>query len=473
MMTWWQLILDEIVFGAVLLIVFIFLNRRSMLKGQRLMVDEVKEYLSVTLEDHRNKAAEIVTQGVQQQLDGVTEELRVALAEVVRAEAAQLVAEDAQDVAEVATQAKTDFLSRMSHEIRTPINGIVGSLALLNPQELTKQQAEDLHRAVISSDRLMVVVNEVLDLAQIEADQVDIVSQSFDLVQLCNEAVDSFRPLAAEKGLELSCDLSALEESARRMGDQQKIHQILTNLLSNAVKFTSRGAISLTADVGYGSAVKLVLEDSGRGISKEQQQKVFQPFSSDSSDGTGLGLSICQQYVKAMGGSLGLASELGLGSTFSLGLELLPDTDFYASQQDRPRLKVRPNFGLRVLSVDDDEVNRRVVERHLEQFGCQVDSVENGQQAVERFTDGYDLVLMDLLMPKMDGFQAAREIRQLEQESGVGIVDRVRIVAITASVVGKVEEQCRQAGMDGFLSKPFSKQQLEQVLNESKKDLDG
>jgi len=154
----------------------------------------IRRYLEITLEQHRNKAAEIVGQGVQQQLVTVKEELSTALSNVVRAEAAQSVAEDAQDVAEVATQAKTDFQSRMSHEIRTPINGIVGSLALLEPMELTKQQAEDLHRAVISSDRLMVVVNEVLDLAQIEADQVDIVSQSFDLVEVCEEAVDSFQP---------------------------------------------------------------------------------------------------------------------------------------------------------------------------------------------------------------------------------------------------------------------------------------
>ena len=183
MITWWQLILDEIVFGAVLLIVFIFLNRRSMFKVQRVIADEVKGYLEVTLESHRNKATRMVEQGVSGQLDRVTEELRVALAEVVRAEAAQLVAEDAQDVAEVATQAKTDFLSRMSHEIRTPINGIVGSLGLLEPQELTGQQAEDLQRAVISSDRLMVVVNEV-----------EFESVSFDLVEVCEEAVDSFQP---------------------------------------------------------------------------------------------------------------------------------------------------------------------------------------------------------------------------------------------------------------------------------------
>jgi len=465
-----------LLFGAVWAVGTAFLVSRALLRVQRVISKEIKSYLGLTLEDHRNKAAEIVGQGVQQQLVTVKEELSTALSNVVRAEAAQSVAEDAQSVAEVATQAKTDFLSRMSHEIRTPINGIVGSLALLEPMELTKQQAEDLQRAVLSSDRLMVVVNEVLDLAQIEADQVEFESVSFDLVQVCEEAVDSFQPLAAEKGLGLSCSLYGLAEGgylSRRLGDQQKIHQVLTNLLSNAVKFTSHGEISLVAKVGYGDRVSLLVTDTGRGISKEQQGRVFQPFSADSSDGTGLGLSICQKYIEGMGGQISLASVPGMGSTFTVELGLPEDQEFYDNKKARPELKVRPSFGLRVLSVDDDEVNRRVVERHLQQLGCQVDSAENGQQAVERFTDGYDLVLMDLLMPQMDGFQAAREIRRLEQESGVGIADRVRIVAITASVVGKVEQQCRQAGMDGFLSKPFSKQQLQEVLNESKKDLDG
>jgi len=183
-----------LLFGAVWAVGTAFLVSRALLRVQRVISKEVKSYLGLTLEDHRNKAAEIVGQGVQQQLVTVKEELSTALADVVRAEAAQSVAEDAQDVAEVATQAKTDFLSRMSHEIRTPINGIVGSLALLEPTELTKQQAEDLQRAVLSSDRLMVVVNEVLDLAQIEADQVEFESVSFDLVEVCEEAVDSFQP---------------------------------------------------------------------------------------------------------------------------------------------------------------------------------------------------------------------------------------------------------------------------------------
>ena len=384
-----------------------------------------------------------------------------------------MVAEDAQDLAEVATQAKTDFLSRMSHEIRTPINGIVGSLALLEPMELTKQQAEDLARAVLSADRLMVVVNEVLDLAQIEADQVEFLRLPFDLVAVCKEAVDSFRPLAQEKGLELLLWFDDLLESDR-IGDQQKIHQILTNLLSNAVKFTDRGQIKLSVNQGYDDQVMIEVEDSGQGISKEQQTDLFQPFSTVSADskGAGLGLSICRSFVQGMGGKITLASEPGVGSTFRVVLPLSIEVSVFDNIPEDVKVELG-QYGLRVLSVDDDEINRLVLQRHLEQLGCQVKSVNDGQQAVKAFMgQPFDLILMDLLMPEMDGFQAAREIRRLEQGAGVGIADRVRIVAITASVVGKVEQQCNQAGMDGFLSKPFSRRQLVEVLNESEEDID-
>ena len=464
MITWWQLILDEIVLVAVLIGGISYFNRRSIVDVQRLIADEVKGYLSTTLEDHRNKSAELVGQGVQQQLAEVTEELRVALADVVRAEAAQ-------DVAEVATQAKTDFLSRMSHEIRTPINGIVGSLALLEPSELTQQQAEDLQRAVLSADRLMVVVNEVLDLAQIEADKVEFMRLPFDLVAVCKEAVDSFRPLATEKGLDLVVWFDDLLEPDR-IGDQQKIHQILTNLLSNAVKFTDLGQIKLSVNQGYDDQVMIEVEDSGQGISKEQQADLFQPFSTLSVDskGAGLGLSICRAFVQGMGGEITVESEQWIGSTFRVVLPLSIEVSVFENIPDAVKAKL-DQCGLRVLSVDDDEINRRVLQRHLEQLGCQVRSVNDGQQAVKAVAMGqpFDLILMDLLMPEMDGFQATAEIRRLEQEHKS---EPVRIVAITASVVGKVEQQCNQAGMDGFLSKPFSRRQLVEVLNESKKDLD-
>ena len=471
MITWWQLILDEIVLVVVLIAGIGFFNRRSMIDVQRLIAAEVKEYLGVTLEDHRNKAAEIVAQGVQVQLDRVTEELRIALAEVVRAEAAQLVAEDAQDVAEVATQAKTDFLSRMSHEIRTPINGIVGSLALIKPNQLTAVQAEDLSRAVISADRLMVVVNDVLDLAKIEADEIEYLSHPFNLKNMCHEAVDSFRPLAAEKGLVLSCWISE-KVVLERLGDEQKIHQILTNLISNAVKFTDRGTIRLAVNSGYENSIKFSVEDSGIGISKQDQATIFDSFSviSQNTSGTGLGLSICKTFVQGMGGEITVASQVATGTSFTFELPLplandkVTDSDSDSDSDSR--------YNLNVLSADDDEINRRVLQRHLESLGCVVLSVDNGQDALTAFKDTYefaqappfDLVLMDLLMPVMDGFEATAEIRRLEKK-----YDRkpVPIIAITASVVGKIEAECKASGMDGFLSKPFRTEDLKRIIKDT------
>ena len=478
----WYLLSGAVFLGALWAVGTAYLVADKLLAVQRLIAAEVKQYLAQAFEDHQKKSAEMVVQDVESQLTGVKEELRLALADVVRAEAAQLVAETAQGVAEGATQAKTDFLSRMSHEIRTPINGIVGSLALLKPPELTVQQAEDLQRAVISADRLMVVVNEVLDLAQIESGKVEYQSVSFDLKDLCLEAVDSFRPLAAEKGLELSCNLHQLAAGgylSRRLGDQQKLHQVLANLLSNAIKFTARGKVSLVVNAGYGDKLFLVIEDTGRGISIDQQQTLFQPFSGDSADGAGLGLSICQQYVEGMGGQIKVSSGVGVGSTFTVELDLAVDQHYYDDRDDNWNwaetgrkmereldLAGRP---LRILAVDDDEVNRLVLQRHLEQMDCEVTSVVNGLQAVEEFKPGHwDIIFMDLLMPVMDGFEAAVEIRRLESMGGNG--SRALIVALTASVVGEIRDRCLKDGMDQFFTKPFDPDLLQGLIQDFRDD---
>ena len=252
-----------------------------------------------------------------------------------------------------------------------------------------------------------------------------------------------------------------------RYGDQQKIHQVLTNLISNAIKFSVQGQIKLSLQEGYEDQVIFSLEDGGVGISKSDQQELFQPFSSISaeSSGTGLGLSICQGFVTGMGGTISVASQLGIGTTFTVKLPLpVVKSEVPPVGREDSAEEIAP--GCRVLSVDDDAVNRLVLERHLQALGCLVTSVENGQQAVDAFQNhSFDMVMMDLLMPVKDGFQAAREIRGLEQQSGVGISDRIPIVAITASVVGQVGQECQLAGMDHYLTKPFSRQQLTTVLS--------
>lgn len=440
----WTVLGWTIALGVVWGIGTAFLVSRALLKVQRIIAQEVKGYLSLTLEDHRHKATEQMGQDVQGQLISVQEELSTALANLVKAE-------DAQDIAETATQAKSDFLSRMSHEIRTPINGIIGSLGLIEPRELTVQQAEDLARARVSSNRLLKVINQVLDMAQIEADEVEYHHAPFDISDLCEEAIDNLQSMAGEKGLDLLLEINENIE-LRRLGDEQKIHQTLTNLLGNAIKFSQQGYVKLTVADGHDNSLSFSVEDTGIGISKREMETLFEPFSSGyrKGAGTGLGLSICKTFVNGMGGDISAASQEGVGSTFTFCLPL----PFSDQEEEEGRV--------RVLSVDDDSVNRKVLQRYLESLGCSVDEAENGQIAVSKFrANNYDLIFMDLLMPVLDGFMATRAIRKIEAEEGLHPTE---IVALTASVVGSVKEDCMAAGMDIFLAKPFHRSELETIV---------
>ena len=448
-----------------------FLVSRALLRVQRLIAKEVKGYLKVTLEDHRNKAARQIEHGLGTRLGQVSEELTAALADVVRAEAAQLLAEDAtglaekaQEVAEQANLAKTQFLSRMSHEIRTPINGIIGSLGLLTPEDLTAGQAEDVQRAVLSSNRLMAIVNQLLDFAQLEETQIKYLKQPFDLGLLAAEVVSTHQLPADDKGLalELVIDQALVLD---RVGDQQKIHQILSNLLTNAVKFTPRGKVALHLEMAGATEVVFRVIDTGIGMASDQLQRVFEPFVqlNTANGSTGLGLSICQQFAQGMDGQIDLSSEVGVGSEFQLTLPLPYAPDIIGPPLEEVEVEVEVEVetnGCRVLVVDDDQVNRQVVARHLQNMGLEPDLVEDGQQAVKSvFSQDYDLVLMDLQMPVMDGFQATTEIRAWEKTLR-GNMRPVRIVALTASLVGDVRQQCLDLGFNSYLSKPFQAEQL-------------
>ena len=467
----WQLVLFGGVWGAGTA----FLVTRALLRAQKVISQQMQDYLQVTLEQHRDKAAQIVGRGVSGQLAQVSEELRLALADVVRAEAAQLLAEDAtgkaedaQGVAEEANLAKTEFLSRMSHEIRTPINGIVGSLGLLDPSQLSPLQAEDVHRAVLSSNRLMAIVNQLLDFAQLEETELKYLKQPFQLGLLATEVLSTHQLPADDKGLalELVIDKALVLD---RVGDQQKIHQILSNLLTNAVKFTPQGKVVLHLEMAGATEVLFRLADTGIGIPPDQLQQVFQPFVqlNPTNGSTGLGLSICQQFAQGMGGQVSLSSEVGVGSEFQLTLPLPYAPDIIGPQPEEVEVEVEVETnGCQVLVVDDDQVNRQVVARYLQNMGLQPDLVEDGQQAVKSvFANHYDLVLMDLQMPVMDGFQATTEIRAWEKTLGR---KPVRVVALTASLLGDVRQQCLAVGFNSYLPKPFKAEQLRAEVEKAK-----
>ena len=415
-----------------------FLVLRALDFAQKKIAVDMKSYLDVTLENHRDKATEKLGQDLSGQLVEVKKELRVALADVIKAESAQLAAEDE-------NKAKTEFMSRMSHEIRTPINGIIGSLDLIDLGEVEPDVVEDIDRAMLSSQRLLNIVNELLDFSKSESSEIEYKKIRFDLDGLCNDVIDGMMPLARGKGLSLSLDwCERAKGRGVRVGDEQKINQVLINLIGNSVKFTEKGYVRLKIFVeeGFGDFVGFQVVDTGIGIPHEKQKHVFEEFTqleapdTRKNGGTGLGLAISQKFVEGMGGKIGLKSQLGKGSTFSFVLHL-------------PLVKEKT---VSALVVDDDAVNRRVVEKYLEKMnGVTVEVAVDGNEAVDKCKGNkYDIIFMDVQMPNVDGIEATKIIRA--SENG----EDVRIVSLTASLIGDIERKCMDAGMNGYITKPFS-----------------
>ena len=458
---WWYLILDEIVMLAILTAGVTFFVSKSLVKVKKLVTGEVKEYLQVVLEEHKEDSVERVSHHVENQLEGLKVELKSALADkivaqkaTIVAEEATVVAEKAQVIAEEESDGKTEFLSRMSHEIRTPMNGIIGSLDLIDLDTVTKDQAEDIQRAVRSSNRLLSVIDEILTFSSVNADGINYNHKAFNLYDLCLEVTNSLRPLAEKKGLMVNLNIEDLHAKLRH-GDEQKIHQVLTNLLGNAIKFTEQGQVSLKVEESEDSWVHFQVMDTGVGIDEDELESLFDPFYQvDESNtrrygGTGLGLAISKKFAEGMGGEITVRSTPGEGSCFQFKIPL---------RIERQKETKDESTKLKILVVDDDEINRIVAKRCLSDACDVVDEARDGKEALSMFQDKfYDLVLMDVQMPVMDGLEACRQIRRYEGEL---MLDKTPVVAISASVVGNIVEECETAGMDGHISKPFKKSLL-------------
>jgi CheY-like chemotaxis protein len=363
-------------------------------------------------------------------------------------------------VAEDANREKSEFLATMSHEIRTPLNGILGMAQALDADRPSAEQRPRLRVIRRCGETLLTILNDILDLAKVEAGQMTLEREEFDLEHAARGAVATFGPLAEAKGLRFAFSIAPDAMGVFR-GDPVRLRQILYNLVSNALKFTDRGAIGVTVGCADGRIV-IEVADSGAGIPAGKLDEVFEKFvQADASrtraaGGTGLGLAICRQLVELMGGTIGVTSRQGRGSVFTVSLPLervgAPGVVTALPERAAPA-GADETDPLRILAAEDNEVNQLVLSTLLSQANVELTVVENGLEAVRAWRSGeWDVILMDVQMPVMDGVAATREIRAAE---GAAAARRTPIIAVTANAMADQCAEYEAAGMDLVVPKPI------------------
>jgi signal transduction histidine kinase/ActR/RegA family two-component response regulator len=387
--------------------------------------------------------------------------------------------EDAKLKAEAANQAKSEFLANMSHEIRTPMNAILGMTELSLTSDPRPEQKRYLNTVKQSANSLLQIIDDILDFSKIEAGKLDLHPSPFSLRDTLNDTLEVLASRAAEKAIELACQVSTRVPDGLR-GDSTRLRQILMNLVGNAIKFTEHGEVFVMVDreetdlsgaqPGNAMCLHFVVSDTGIGIPENKQTIIFESFvQADGSmtkryGGTGLGLSICSQLVALMGGRIWVDSVVGHGSAFHFTANFEIELDPAAEEKPAQMRMKKADRPLRVLLAEDNEINQQVALEFLEMRGHQVRITSNGLEAVAAFsTDRFDVILMDVQMPQMDGFQATAAIREKEKTTG----ERTPIIAMTGYAMKGDRQRCLDAGMDGYICKPIRSQELYETIETS------